>query len=86
MITSDLIKFSVKKLRLILSVGLCEGGALHLAQRLAPSAKSILILAKFYEVLIFCFFCIKTKESVRVNLSGVYTLQLKTEYGVLMKK
>ncbi|MCA0431516.1 MAG: hypothetical protein LCH32_13550 [Bacteroidetes bacterium] len=39
---------------MILSVGLCEGGALHLAQRLAPSAKLNLILAKFYEVLIYC--------------------------------
>ena len=44
------------------------------------------IFSKSFSVLIFCFFCIKTKESVRVNLSGVYTLQLKTEYGVLMKK
>ncbi|MCA0431615.1 MAG: T9SS type A sorting domain-containing protein [Bacteroidetes bacterium] len=67
---------------MILSVGLCEDGALHLALRSAPSAKLNLILAKFYEVLIFAPLCIKTKwremvptTNIENNYKTFYTLQ-----------
>ena len=78
----DIIKFCVKKLSLILSGGLCEGGALPLALRSAPSAKLNLILAKFYEVLIFAQLCIKTK--LERNTFGKYkTIEQKLSSGQL---
>ena len=78
----DIIKFCVKKLSLILSGGLCEGGALPLALRSAPSAKLNLILAKFYEVLIFTQLCIKTK--LERNTFGKYkTIEQKLSSGQL---